>query len=212
MEVFKMKGEIFMNSIKKDNRSVRNTKKRLKEGLITLLREKPAPEIKVKELCDLVDINRGTFYYHYTDIFDMLKKMEEDFFEEFYEIINDIKKPMLPNEEASIIMTKVFLFFNENAKLSEILLGPNGDMAFIQELKVLVEEKCSDIWKEAGSHMGDTEYELFNSFIINGFIGLLETWLKTGRNQSPEKMANFVAKIIVPAAIHTLALEERTYN
>ena len=68
-----------MENKKAENRSVRHTKKRLKECLIALLKKKPYSSITVKELCDLADVNRGTFYYHYTDIFDMIKKVEEEF-------------------------------------------------------------------------------------------------------------------------------------
>lgn len=195
-----------MKSGKSENRSVKNTKRRLKQGLITLLKEKPASEITVKELCDLVDINRGTFYYHFTDIFDMLRKIQEDFFIEFYQIINQMNTTALPDREASNMLIKIFSFFDENAELCEVMLGKNGDISFVQRLKKLVDEKCSDAWKEAGSLMDPAEYELFNSFIISGYIGLLETWLKTGRKQLPEEMANFVVKFIVPPAeIHALA-------
>ena len=133
-----------------ENRSVRNTKKRLKDSLMVLLKSKPASEITVKELCDLADINRGTFYYHYTDIFDMLRKLQEEFSGDFYKIISPVKTAATPEEEAYSILAEVFVFFDENAEFSEILLGPNGDMAFFQRLKNLVDEKCSDIWKEAG--------------------------------------------------------------
>ncbi|NLJ89833.1 MAG: TetR/AcrR family transcriptional regulator, partial [Clostridiales bacterium] len=74
-----------IKKVKKENRSVIKTKRKLKVGLLSLLKERPATEITVKELCELVDINRGTFYYHYTDIYDMIDKIEEEFFEEFNE-------------------------------------------------------------------------------------------------------------------------------
>ena len=196
-----------MKNIKKENRSVKKTKEKLKEGLILLLNEKPTSEVKVKELCELVDINRGTFYYHYTDVFDLLRKVQEEFLEEFNNIIIDMNIKTIPKQKASIIIEKVFSFFDKNAKLSEVLLGPNGDMGFIQQIKESVDEKCSDIWKDAGSHMKEEEYELFNSYIINGFIGMLETWLKNGRVQSPKYMSNFVATMIIPAAVYTLALD-----
>ena len=67
------------NKRAKENRSVRNTKKRLKSSLMILLKEKPASKVTVKELCELADINRGTFYYHYTDIFDMIKTLKKTF-------------------------------------------------------------------------------------------------------------------------------------
>lgn len=215
-----------IKKVKKENRSVIKTKRKLKVGLLSLLKERPATEITVKELCELVDINRGTFYYHYTDIYDMIDKIEEEFFEEFNEIIDVITtKGIKATSKAidkggesgqlidpSVIIEKVFEFFDENAELSSVLIGPYGDISFLQRLKELVDEKISDVWVDAGSHMDEIEYELFNSFIINGYIGLLQTWLKTGRKQSPKYMANFVAKIIIPAAVHTLAIDEDTYK
>lgn len=200
-----------MDKVKKENRSVRNTKRRLREGIIELLNEKPTSEITVKELCEKVDVNRGTFYYHYTDIFDMINNIENDFFDMFNNIIKDISTSNKQKVEAFSIIEMVFLFFDDNFELSAALIGPNGNISFLQRLKDLVDEKCSDVWIEAGSHMEESEYELFNSFIINGYIGLLETWLSTGRKQAPKYMANFVAKIIIPAAVHTLSIDEDIY-
>lgn len=201
-----------MKDKKKEYRSVRKTKRKLREGLIDLMNEKPVSEIKVKELCEKVDINRGTFYYHYTDIFDMINSIEDEFFKKFNEIIKNMNVTKKGQEEAFNILEMVFEFFDKNAELSATLIGPNGNMSFLQQLKDLVDDKCSDVWNEAGSHMEESEYELFNSFIINGYIGLLERWLQTGRKQSPEYMANFVAKLIIPAAVHTLALNEDTFK
>ena len=38
----------------------------------------------VKELVDEVDINRSTFYLHYTDIYQMLEKIEEEAMADVY--------------------------------------------------------------------------------------------------------------------------------
>ena len=50
------------------DRRVRKTKSQLRAGLAQLMREKSIREITVKELVDKVDINRSTFYLHYSDI------------------------------------------------------------------------------------------------------------------------------------------------
>ena len=47
---------------KKEDRRVRRTKKLLTHGLIQLMKEKQVQDITVRELADLVDVNRGTFY------------------------------------------------------------------------------------------------------------------------------------------------------
>ena len=62
----------------KVDRRVRKTKAQLREGLAHLMLEKSIKEITVKELVDKVDINRSTFYLHYSDIYQMLQKIEEE--------------------------------------------------------------------------------------------------------------------------------------
>ena len=66
---------------KKEDRRVRRTKKLLTQALTQLLQQKQVNEITVKELTDLADMNRGTFYLYYKDIFDMLEKIEDELFE-----------------------------------------------------------------------------------------------------------------------------------
>ena len=56
------------------DRRVRKTRESLITALITLLEKKNINEISVRELSELADINRGTFYLHYKDPYDMLKK------------------------------------------------------------------------------------------------------------------------------------------
>ena len=55
-------------SEKKKNRSVLRSQKMLKDGFLDLMQQKPIQQITVKELCDHVDLNRGTFYLHYRDV------------------------------------------------------------------------------------------------------------------------------------------------
>ena len=62
----------------KVDRRVRKTKMQLRQGLARLMQKKSIKEITVKELVDEVDINRSTFYLHYTDIYQMLEKIEEE--------------------------------------------------------------------------------------------------------------------------------------
>ena len=51
----------------KTDRRIRKTKAQLRAGLAKLMKEKNINEITVRELVDEADINRSTFYLHYTE-------------------------------------------------------------------------------------------------------------------------------------------------
>ena len=53
------------------------TKKAIRKTFMELLEEKPLDKITVKDIVERCDINRGTFYYYYSDIFALV----EDVFE-----------------------------------------------------------------------------------------------------------------------------------
>ena len=65
-----------MNAKGDANRSVRQTKQRLYEALVHLLQQKSLREITVRELTELAGISRGTFYFHYADIYALMEQME----------------------------------------------------------------------------------------------------------------------------------------
>ena len=50
-----------------------NTKKLLADTLKKIMRSKPFSKITVSEIIQECGVNRKTFYYHFQDIYDLLK-------------------------------------------------------------------------------------------------------------------------------------------
>lgn len=192
-----------MNKAGEENRSVRNTKRKLREGLLSLMEQKPINEISVKELTEIVDVNRGTFYFHYTDIYDMLKSMEEEFFLHFSKTLQDT----VPRGNAVYDYLKaIFSVLEENRKFCQIMLGPNGDMQFVERIKRLVNDTCSHIWYEAAPEADVAKFEMYNAFIINGCIGLFQKWLEDAEaGGSPEEISQLAATIILTSLRPSIA-------
>ena len=92
-----------MGSSMKENdtmdRRIRKTRAALKGALANLMLVKQVKDISVRELTDLADVNRGTFYLHYKDVFDLLEKTEDDILEEFKETLNEF-------DEKSVSVTR----------------------------------------------------------------------------------------------------------
>ena len=69
------------------DRRVRRTRARLEDAMLELLREKDARSITVQELAQRADVNRGTFYAHYRDVYDLLDQMEKELFQRLDQMI-----------------------------------------------------------------------------------------------------------------------------
>ena len=69
----------------------RFTKKVIVEAFLSLLREKPLSKITVKEVCEIADINRSTFYKYYLDCFDLVEQLEQEALRETGEMIQAMR-------------------------------------------------------------------------------------------------------------------------
>ena len=69
------------------DRRVRKTRRQLKECLTRLLKEKKIQDITVRELAEMADINRGTFYLHYKDVFDLMDQIKNELVEEVESVL-----------------------------------------------------------------------------------------------------------------------------
>ena len=53
------------------------TKKRIMEGFLQLLEQRPLDKISVVDVADHCGINRNTFYYYYCDIYALIRELME---------------------------------------------------------------------------------------------------------------------------------------
>nr|MCR5442633.1 TetR/AcrR family transcriptional regulator [Sphaerochaetaceae bacterium] len=151
-----------MNAKGEQNRSVRNTKRRLRESLIKLVGRKPLSAVTVSELTEDADVNRSTFYFHYQDVSAMIKEMEDQFISDFSIALDALE------QKSHDFITILVKCLERHMDLCRILLGANGDMAFVEKMKGIVESRCSRIWKDAVPGMSDRDAQVLDSFLIGG--------------------------------------------
>lgn len=184
------------------DRRVRKTKKQLQQGLTKLMQQKNINEISVRELSELIDINRGTFYLHYRDVYDMLDQIEQEMFEEFHELLSRHPAEEMDGKPLPMLID-VFRFTAENMEMCLALLGRNGDIGFVDRLKDVMKDRCLSDWMAVFRVDQSRNREYFYSFIVSGCIGLLQNWLESGMRESPEEMAALAEQMILNG-IHML--------
>ena len=181
---------------RKENRSIQRTQTLLKDGLTSLMKQKPIQKISVKELTDSVNLNRGTFYLHYKDIYDLMEQIESDLLQEFQEI-NDTHKFSEMNGSPYPLLVDLFRFLKKHAEFARILVIENRDQHFVDQLKHILLERCMTDWVQMFENANQELYSFYSSYVLSGCIGILETWLRDGTVQSPEVMAKYAENVIL---------------
>ncbi|MCI8530890.1 MAG: TetR/AcrR family transcriptional regulator [Lachnospiraceae bacterium] len=155
--------------------------------------EKDIKDISVKELSDLADINRGTFYLHYNDIYDMLAQIEDELFLEFHEILDrtlNCDSAIFSHRSA---LFEIFSFLERHREIAKVMMSPHGDLAFVNRLKDLVKKRMGSLlFSEHAT------YDYYNeAFIVSGCIGVIETWLEQPAPPSAEEMADICSNMLI---------------
>ncbi len=172
---------------KKEDRRVRRTKKLLSQGLIQLMQTKQVKDITVRELADLVDVNRGTFYLYYRDIFDLLEAVEQDLFQQVEALIAAHRgQPVL--RQTLPVLRELFHLVAENRDMCRVLLSDNGDIKFLQRLSDLIQKELRNEWLTGCT---DSEVSFHYRYVFGavGFVGLLRAWLERNCAESADDMA-----------------------
>lgn len=189
---------------KKTDRRVRKTRHQLRQGLAKLMLEKSIKEITVKELTQLVDMNRGTFYLHYKDIYDMVDQLENEIMAEFRELLEASPRPEANgqnrHEGLLPLFIRIYTYLAENADLCAVFLGENGDIAFEEKIKDLIRATCFRTWAAWYPDVEPERFEWFYAFVVGGHIGLIQSWLSTGMKESPEEIAALAEDMVLHGA------------
>ena len=180
----------------KVDRRVRKTKAQLRAGLARLMQKKSIKEITVKELVEEVDINRSTFYLHYTDIYQMLESIEGELMDEISHLIDDYALDPINNKESSYpFIEQIFTILDNNKDICIALLGKNGDMAFVNRIEGLIAET---VFQRLSSRMpkDNRDIEYAYAFCLNGCVGMIKAWLSSDNQESTQHMAELTHKLI----------------
>lgn len=169
---------------------VKRTKKLIRQGLAELSKTKSLSKITVKELTDLVEINRGTFYLHYKDIADLVESIETNLYNDFSEFINNVTPKMVVKTPVDVF-EKYALFVLENKEAFVMLIGVHGDAEFVFKLTALLDEKIYDLCKSFFPNMNQSIYDFATQYGKFAAVGLMNCWFL----KHPEWTARQIAEL-----------------
>ena len=183
-----------------ENQRVRLSKQLLRQSLVKLLSEKSIHKVSVREICDLAQVNRSTFYKYYGSQYDLFHDMEEEILGHVNRYLHD--EPTTMTGDLSQI-TKLVAFIGENAELCRIIINHNIDPKFPE---ALVNLPSLRLWIETHFRVeySKAEMEYVYGLVVNGGFSIIRMWLNKENPESADVIAEILCSTIsklFPAAV-----------
>lgn len=182
-----------------------NTKKLLSESLKKAMRSKNFSKITVSEIINDCGVNRKTFYYHFADIYDLLKWTFE---EEAIEVVKNFD--LLADYEEAIRF--VMKYVEENKYIISCAydsIGRDEMKRFFYKDFVGAVTSVIDAAEADLKHKLDPDFKKYAAqFYTEALSGMLIDWVKEKDNRDPEKTVEYLTAII-EVAIESLKRHNR---
>ncbi|MFE8696098.1 TetR/AcrR family transcriptional regulator [Cytobacillus sp. FJAT-53684] len=194
------------------------TKQSIRDAFVDLIEEKGFEAITVKDITTKANINRGTFYAHYQDKFDLMSKCEDEIMHEMTRIAKQNFPGLIaaiesntPTLEPNPIAISMLEYINKNHGFMKAMLGPKGIVTFQSRIKELL---WNTIFKDSPNSIFKEEKLLvpgyyLASYIASAHIGVIQKWLESGREESPQEMARILSTITVNGPLFAAGLKSK---
>ncbi len=180
----------------------RKTKQLIQSSFLQILENKPFETITIGDIAKAAHINRGTFYLHYLDKFDLLDQIEQQLFRDLGKHIDQLQSRYSSTytfeKEQEQLAATLFSFIKMHAPLLKIFLSNHGRAGFHLRFRDAFAEKVRiNLEKNESIHARLIDsMDYFLSFITSAFLGLIEQWIQNGLDKTPEEMTALYIDII----------------
>lgn len=171
----------------------RNTQRRLSEALKQQMKIKPFQKITVSELVRMCGVNRKTFYYHFEDIYALLKWIFEQ------EAIQMVKKfDLLVDYEEAI--TFVMNYIEENEYIIQCAYDSIGreelKRFFCADFREIVESVVRKSEQITGTELDSGYRDFLSQFYMEAIAGVLINWITDRGHRDRETVIRYLVHTI----------------
>ena len=165
----------------------------LRDSLMELMKTKSILSISIKDICELADISRSTFYAHYKDQYDLLKQIENETLAYFEDMLNRYKDKHTKKETIQML-EEILTYVANNGNTIQVLLSENGDIDFQKKLffYFIMHNQVTKYFPE--NQPDDETKTYYSAFLVHGAIGIIQYWLKNNTAMPVEKLARIIMK------------------
>ena len=177
------------------DRRIIKTRRAIRNALAELLTQKELGSITVKEIAELADINRKTFYNYYSGVDQVVDEIENEVASSFETALAGIDRNKY-FEEPKLIYDRLNGIINSDFEFYGQLLKMNGNVSLAAKIAELLKEKV----KSSLSEQFDLEYPALDialDYSIYGMVRVYQNWFNNDRNVPLEQLSECVGIISI---------------
>ena len=174
--------------MKRSDARVRYTQMVLKESLLSLLKEKPINKITVKELCDLAELNRATFYSHYRDCYDLMEHIENELLEAFRQALELAK-----TFDVTGLIDAIYNIIETHETACQVLVFGGASPSVLRQMIDLARDRTIRMWQKQLPGASEAEIEMLYIHLSNG---LMHVVVDGYGKYSRQTVVSFVNRIV----------------
>ena len=193
------------------DRRKRKSRKAIFDACVRLSKDKEFQNITVNEIVEHADLNRGTFYLHFVDKFDMMNSFENEMIEKIKEVLIS----NIPEEHFNQLFIQsrydtvvhILQCYEENKELVQLLMNSSHSTSFQTKLRETLKSVMVDnVFPKLEVNSLPIPTDLFIMIFTSISLNLAEYTFQTEEPINAENLAQFLINVMFQGPAKTLGL------
>ena len=180
--------------MKAEYKNAIQSKKKICSAYLKLLVSK-GKGFSVTDIVKQAQINRGTFYLHYSSIKDVERAIEEDLANNFKSLERDFRQVEIDKSPETIV-NKLNEILSKDLDFYKNLIKVNDAYFFVEKLKTYIVKSISNNFMIMRYVMNYENFKIIVQYIVGGVLDTYIDWFKGNINCTLEELGNILCKMI----------------
>lgn len=178
---------------RKADHSSDETKNAIIEAFLELYKAEPLEKITICAITKKVQVNRGTFYYYYQDIYELLEQLEENYLENVEKALAPLVSGVFNNNLLDKLNT-ILEFYDKYKELLLLFLVQRPNKKVIEATKKIAMSYALSFIGVSPQKL-TAEQECIITYIAHAQVGMVVYWLENGEKLSLEQLAQIMLRV-----------------
>lgn len=180
---------------KRRNKNAVRSRRMITNAYLELINEMPMEKVTVTKIVERADLNRSTFYAHFTCPQDVMNSIEKDAVDNLLKFVNEVPLGRFLKDPLPLLM-KVEDFINERKDYHKMIIYNNQSVGFLENLKEIIVARMMEDKETITAAKNPLIIQTNLRFFVGGYISLFRDWISGKLDMTLNDMTKMTARTI----------------